>query len=237
MVFGSAPHASITVVERSGRKSTVARSWAGYGLAWTPSGQEIWFTATPAGSAPYVRAASLSGAGRIVHRAPDWLVLHDIAADGRVLMSRNTIQIGLACRKPADDRERDLSWTLASAPTGISPDGETVIFADELNAAPSGAPTLFRRGTDGSPAVPIGEGTGGRSVSGREMGGHPVRRRSRAVADRSWRHGRSAEGGPRTDRTGNLARRFEARRLHRRGTQRQSREATFRRSRPAFRVQ
>jgi eukaryotic-like serine/threonine-protein kinase len=162
MVFGSAPQASITVVERSGGKSTVARSWTGYGLSWTPSGQEIWFTGTrPDQFAPHVHAVSLSGVERPVHRAPDWLVLHDISADGRVLVSRNTIRIGLACRRPADVRERDLTWMMASSPTGISPGGETVIFADELMAAPSGAPTLFRRGTDGSPAVPIGEGTGG----------------------------------------------------------------------------
>ena len=42
--------AMITVIDKSGRKSTVARDWAGYGLAWTPSGTEIWFTATRPGS-------------------------------------------------------------------------------------------------------------------------------------------------------------------------------------------
>ena len=94
-MFGSAAQAMITVVDRSGRKSTVARDWAGFGLAWAPSGTEIWFTATrpaPGEFAPSLHAVSLSGVERPVYRAPDWLVLHDISEDGRVLLSRNTIQ-------------------------------------------------------------------------------------------------------------------------------------------------
>src|SRR6185295_13167558 len=110
LLFGSAPQAMITVIDRSGRKSTVARDWAGFGLAWAPTGTEIWFTATrPDLGAPQVHAVSLAGVERTVHRAPDWLVLHDIAADGRVLVSRNTIRINLACRQPADTRDRDLT--------------------------------------------------------------------------------------------------------------------------------
>ena len=45
-----------------------------------------------------VQAVSLSGARNGASSAPDWLVLHDIAADGRVLVSRNTIHIGLSCQ-------------------------------------------------------------------------------------------------------------------------------------------
>ena len=105
LMFGSAPQAMITVIDKSGRKSTVARGWAGFGLAWAPSGTEIWFTATrpvPGEFAPSLHAVSLSGVERPVYRAPDWLVLHDISADGRVLLSRNTINISLACKEPTD---------------------------------------------------------------------------------------------------------------------------------------
>jgi hypothetical protein len=161
-LFASPPQAMITVIDRSGRKSTVARDWTGYGLAWTPSGTEIWFTATrPDQGAPQVHAVTLAGVERIVHRAPDWLVLHDIAADGRVLLARNTIRINLACRLPGDSRERDLTWQVSSAVRGLTPDSKTLIFEDELLSAPSGNPMLFRRATDGSPAVPIGDGNGG----------------------------------------------------------------------------
>jgi serine/threonine protein kinase len=161
MMFGSPPQAMITVVDRSGGKSTVARNWTGIGLAWAPSGNEIWFTATrpfPGEFAPSLHAVSLSGAERPVYRAPDWLVLHDIYKHGWVLMSRNTIRINLTCKRLGS--ERDLTWQLASAAKGISSKGETVVFEDELLSSPSGSPTIFSRSVEGSPAISIGDGSG-----------------------------------------------------------------------------
>ncbi len=163
VMFGSAAQAMITVVDRSGRKSTVTRDWAAFGLAWAPSGTEIWFTATrpiPGEYAPSLHAVSLSGVERPVYRAPDWLVLHDISKDGRVLLSRNTIRINLACKRSGDMSERDLTWQLASAAKGISADGSTLIFEDELLSSPSGNPPIFSRNIDGSPAISIGDGNG-----------------------------------------------------------------------------
>ena len=163
VMFGSAAQAMITVVDKSGRSSTVARDWAGFGLAWAPSGTEIWFTATrlvPGEFAPSLHAVSLAGVERPVYRAPDWLVLHDISKDGRVLLSRNTIHINLTCKRPADTNERDLTWQLASAAKGISPDGKTLVFEDELLSSPSGHPVIFSRNIEGSPAISIGEGSG-----------------------------------------------------------------------------
>ena len=81
-------------------------------------------------------------------------------ADGRVLLSRNTIRINLTCKRPGDTSERDLTWQLASAAKGISPDGETLIFEDELLSSPSGNPVIFSRNIEGSPAISIGEGSG-----------------------------------------------------------------------------
>jgi len=162
VLFGGAPDAMVTVVDKSGHKSTLSRDWAGIGLAWSPAGTEVWFTATRAGlNAPHLRAVSLSGVDRTLQDAPDWLVLHDISADGRVLLTRNTIHVNIACQRPGEPRERDLSWQLASTIRGLSPDGETLIFFDPLYSVAAKHPTLFRRSMDGSPPVPIGEGDGG----------------------------------------------------------------------------
>jgi hypothetical protein len=163
LLFDGAPQAMVTVIDKSGRTSTLARDLTGIGLAWTPSGREIWFTATrPLRHAPQLIAVSLAGVERTVHRAPDWLMLHDIAADGTVLLSRNSVRVTMACKPRGEARERDLTWQMASMVTGLSGDGQTVIFIDPLRAlAPSGSPTLFRRGMDGSAAISIGEGGGG----------------------------------------------------------------------------
>jgi hypothetical protein len=161
--FTSAPQQMITVIDRSGRKSTLTSGWNGIGLAWAPSGTEIWFTATrlaPGELAPSLHAVSLSGGVRHVYHATDWLVLHDISGDGRVLLSRNTININLACRQPGETSERELTWLLAAAARGLSPDGRTIVFEDELLSSPAGNPAIFSRTIDGSPAIPIGEGTG-----------------------------------------------------------------------------
>jgi hypothetical protein len=160
--FESAPSAMVTVIDRSGRKSTLSRNWTGHGLAWAPSGTEVWFTATRPGlHAPHVNAVSLAGVERTVYRAPDWLVLHDISADGRMLLSRNSIRINMACRGPDDTGERDLTWQWASTIKALSSDGRTLIFEDELGVTSSGVPRIFRRSADASAAVLIGDGVGG----------------------------------------------------------------------------
>ena len=90
-------------------------------------------------------------------------MLHDIASDGRVLVSRNTIQIGLSCQAPGELRERELSWQASTYATGLSADGQTVVFNDTLGGrSASGNPGVFSRNLDGSPAVRLGEGNGGR---------------------------------------------------------------------------
>jgi hypothetical protein len=163
-VFDSAPESMITVIDRSGHKSTLSRGLSGLGLAWAPSGSEIWFTAgrpRKQSTGPQLHAVSLQGVERAVYSAPDWLVLHDISSDGRVLLARNSIRINVACQAPGETTERDLGWLVASSASGLSPDGRTLIFFDALSGrTPEGMPTVFRRSTDGAPAVSLGEATG-----------------------------------------------------------------------------
>ena len=168
-IFDSAPESMVTVVDKSGQTSTLSRGLAGIGLAWAPSGNEIWYTAartsqTPTG--PQLYAVSLAGVERIVDSAPDWYVLHDISADGSVLLSRNTIRVNVVCQAPGEATERDLGWLVQSVANGLSPDGHTLIFSDGLTGrTPTGNTTVFRRRTDGSPAISLGESRGGGALS------------------------------------------------------------------------
>ena len=168
-VFDSTPDAMITIIDASGRKSTVARGLSGIGLAWAPSGNEIWFTAarpSEQSAGPTLHAVTLAGVERTVYSAPDWLVLHDISADGRVLLSRNSIRINVACQRPGEASERQLGWLVASFAAGLSADGQTLIFADPLSGRTlAGDATVFRRSTDGSAAVALGEARGAGPLS------------------------------------------------------------------------
>ena len=56
-------------------------------------------------------------------------------------------------------------WS-GSFATGLSSDGHTVIFSDPMTGRThAGNLTLFRRSTDGSPAVALGEAGGGGALS------------------------------------------------------------------------
>ena len=101
-----------------------------------------------------------------MYSAPDWLLLHDISTAGRVLLSRNSIRVNAACQAPGEATERDLGWLVASFANALSPDGQTLIFFDGLTGrTPAGNATVFRRSTDGSPAVSLGEARGGGALS------------------------------------------------------------------------
>ena len=225
-IFDGSPDGNVTVIDRTGRTTVVSKNWVALGLAWAPSGREIWFTATRiekrAGRAddsslpaPSLQAVSLTGEDRSIQHAPDWLVLHDIASDGRALVSRNTIHIGLSCQAPGESRERDLSWQIASFATGLSADGRTVVFNDTLGGrTPSGNATVFSRNLDGSPAVRLGEGTGGRLSPGQEMGAHATRGPPGASACRRRHSSVFIKGHPRASGNGRVARRLETHRLH-----------------------
>jgi Kae1-associated kinase Bud32 len=156
--FGIPREAMIRVVDRSGHASTLTKGWSGYGLAWNRSGSEVWFTATRESRAPALHAVSLSGKVRSIQAAPDWLVLHDVFRDGRVLLTRNTIRLGVRCHRPDSDGERDLTWIGGSVVKDLSADGQTLFFNETLYGASSGTPAVFRRNLDGSPAIRLGLG-------------------------------------------------------------------------------
>jgi hypothetical protein len=159
-LFTTEPEAMVTVVDRSGRKSTLSRNWSGIGLAWSRLTNEIWFTATDGNrQAPWLQSISLAGAERTIQRAPDWLMLHDISPDGRVLLSRNTIRVNVACQPAGDVTERDMSWGWGGTVRDLSTDGRTLVFRELLgNDLSSTTALTYRRQLDGTPAVRLGVG-------------------------------------------------------------------------------
>ena len=159
---------SIVIVDRAGHARKVTPVWEGIlGMAWSPRGDEVWFTAVHIGSAKAVHAVSLSGRDRLVLNAPGALTLDDVARDGHVLLSQDDIRISTLAGAPGSDRERDLSWQETTVAADLSPDGRTLCFTEYGSAA--GAPSVIGlRGTDGSPVMKLGEGyAGGLSPDGR----------------------------------------------------------------------
>jgi serine/threonine protein kinase/Tol biopolymer transport system component len=127
------------------------------GLAWSPDGSEIWFTATHEGLSRAVFAVDLSARSRLQARVPGTLSIFDVARDGRVLLKREANRQEVKAFINGDTRGRELSWFDYSLPAGISNDGKTLLFA-EAGEAGGSTYSIYIRGTDGSPAIRLGDG-------------------------------------------------------------------------------
>ena len=142
----------VMVVDTSG-KNRLTGPPAGTGLAWSPRGDEIWFT-EPQASA--LQAVTLSGKVRHVAGFPGGVTLQDIARDGRVLLNRINWRREIVGLAPGESRERNLTWLDWSFPTDLSRDGKSLLFVEQAEGARGGYSSYLRK-TDGSPAVLLGQ--------------------------------------------------------------------------------
>ncbi len=126
------------------------------GVAWSPSGDEVWTAAThTAGWADAILGLGLNGKERVVLRLPGMLRLHDVSRDGRILVSKESWRSGIQFRGPGDTKERDLSWLDYALLRDLSTDGKEVSF-DDWGLAAGASGLAFLRKTDGSPAIKLG---------------------------------------------------------------------------------
>ena len=150
----------IAVVDRAGKKSQITGPFASaQGLAWTPRGDEIWFTASDLGYSRALRGVTLGGRARIIAQMAGALVLHDIARDGRVLIAHERIRMGVFALPPGQSKERELTWLDASLAMDLSADGKSLLITEEGSGAGK-AYNVYLRNTDGSDAVRLGDGVG-----------------------------------------------------------------------------
>jgi serine/threonine protein kinase/Tol biopolymer transport system component len=158
----------VMVVDSGGQAKRLTENWSGEdGLAWSPDGDEVWFTATKTGEAQALYAVTLSGKQRVVAKAPVNLRLHDISRNGSVLLTGSNYSTPIAGLRPGETKERDLSWLNWVLVTDLSPDGESFIFT-EFGQGSGANYAIYLGKTDGSPAVRLGEGYGfGRSPDGK----------------------------------------------------------------------
>jgi eukaryotic-like serine/threonine-protein kinase len=155
----------VVVIDRGGKHLVSSRFYTTVeGVAWSADGNEVWFAASPSGAARSLYALDLSGREREVLRVPGTLTLLDISRDGRVLLTLDNAQFGIMALAPGQNTERDLSWFDWSVVSDISRDGKAIVFS-ETGEAVGANYSVYLRGTDGSPAVRLGEGSGSPRLS------------------------------------------------------------------------
>ena len=140
---------AIRVAHRDGTTKVLTRNWvSARGLAWSPRGDEVWFTAAEARANRALRAVDLEGKERLVAESPGSLTLWDTAPDGRVLLTRDDERRSLVGVPPGQTTERELSAFDDAGMAALSPDGRILLFGDRFG--------VYIRPTDGSPPVKLG---------------------------------------------------------------------------------
>jgi DNA-binding winged helix-turn-helix (wHTH) protein len=149
----------VAVVNLQARMTTLTPTWEMIaGLAWSPQGDEVWFTAAESGASLDLHAVSLTGRQRLVQRIGSRMVLQDVSRDGRVLLTEENLRHGILGLSSTDAKERELGWLDYSFLSGgLSEDGTSILFSEQSAGFGPNYAACIRK-MDGSPAVRLGEG-------------------------------------------------------------------------------
>jgi WD40 repeat protein len=150
---------SVTILERDGSVERLSPQLDySQGLAWSPSGEEVWATSYRVEEGALLQAFSPSRPPRLLVRVPSTVRILDAAPDGRVLMTYDDTHVELEGRLAGDTAMRDYSWWRASFVTGVSHDG-ALFSGDGAMSLENGGSAAFYRRADGSPPVRLGAGS------------------------------------------------------------------------------
>src|SRR5262249_62033228 len=126
----------LAVVDFEGKKRRLSEEFNSIqGIAWSPEGQEIWFSGTPAGASMAIYGVTLSGRQRVVAGGPGDQELQDVSPDGRLLLTHWHGRYLMMTLPPGETAERDLSWLDGSILADLSADGQRLLLTEEGEGA------------------------------------------------------------------------------------------------------
>ncbi|HVI06615.1 MAG TPA: hypothetical protein VM711_11045, partial [Sphingomicrobium sp.] len=149
----------VSVIDVKGNnKKNISAVWGSVqGLAWSPRGDEVWFTSAKVGNNRSLNGVTIAGTERLLAREPGTLTLQDVMRDGLVLLTRDVTRVGMVGTGTGATKQSDLSWLDWSAPTDLSADGKTLLFIESGEGGGENY-SAYIRTTDGAPAVRLGDG-------------------------------------------------------------------------------
>lgn len=147
---------SVAVVDRAGHMRELTPRYNRIdGLAWSSSGDELWFSAVSGiGKGGGLYAVNKKGKVRQVLAAPDQLALLDVSRDRSVLVATRRETTTPMFSGPELPADRDVAVSLWTVGQDISSDGKYLLLDDE--AGEKYGAVLAK--TDGSPPVRLGQG-------------------------------------------------------------------------------
>ena len=149
----------IAVVDRAGKVTALSAGWDSMvrGLAWSPDGREVWFTASRAGEDSALRAVDLQGTLRLILAGLARVIVFDIARDGRVLLGRETFERRVEALTTGATQVHDVSLSREqSMSRHMAADGSAVVVVDQSTHGYA----TYLRASDGSAPIKLGAGEG-----------------------------------------------------------------------------
>ncbi len=147
---------AVAVIDRAGQRTVLSEGYISVtGVAWSPDGKEVWFTARRGGVdiGDGVYAVTLDGHRRVVWPSPTDVKLFDVAPDGRVLLGHQVPDRRVEALLAGASAPIDVSLRAASTSQWISDDGSSITITDQASATYS---AYLQRA--GGAAVPLGDG-------------------------------------------------------------------------------
>jgi dipeptidyl aminopeptidase/acylaminoacyl peptidase len=133
---------TVNVVDLNGKVKKLhegdmaAGSTATMGLAFSPTGEEIWFGSRPKkGSGQILCKVTLAGQISEVLPMNGTFRIFDISEDGLILLRRTETRAGMVYFSAAEGKERDVSWLSGSQLMDISDDGKVLLFTENADRA------------------------------------------------------------------------------------------------------
>ena len=149
----------VSVVDLQGRRTVLTGEfWGEEGLAWSPDGREILFSAGTGFENFFVQAVDLSGRVRMALTSAGGLTLHDAAPNGRWLVTRDDVRKRVFARVPGAEEEVDLAWLDLSSAVLLAPDAGRLFFSEQSGALGANYATCVRETSAGSGVVQLGAG-------------------------------------------------------------------------------
>jgi Tol biopolymer transport system component len=151
----------LTLVDLQGKSTRLTKEWSSIrGLAWSPSGKEIWFTASADTEPQALFAVDRQGTLRGILRSAAYLWLQDISASGKALLGNSQQGGGIALHSAQGTVDQFIDVASESSEVdGISSDGTKLSVT--YSGANSGADyTAYFVKNDNSPPIRVGDGSG-----------------------------------------------------------------------------
>ncbi len=151
----------VMIVDRASNavKKLAGGYWGLEGLAWTPDGTKIVFSASNSVNKlqPYIAAISGSEPANQALPTIGPVYIHDIARDGRWIIANQQIRWFVRFKFPDDKSEQEISYLNGAVIPYLSLTGRSVLFTDQ---SPGGGEnyTAYFRSPEKAKPVRFGEG-------------------------------------------------------------------------------